>query len=141
MAYSAHVEVVKDRLLVRVPVPVELKPFHCLQDESPWVEELPGHVDVPLLPWVCDCGAIGCAGWALVGTTLRGFVLDGPDAGLVKWDLTARLDRLLVALESGSEAGVEFVRAAERGDRSKGQERVKAMRRDLAWFVSRLPKS
>ena len=138
MAYSAHVEVVKDGFLVRVPVPVELKPFHCLRDDSPWVEELPGHVDVPLLPWVCDCGATGYAGWALVGTTLRGFVLDGPDAGLVQADLTARLDRYLLALESGSEAGVEFGRAAERGDRSESQERAQAIVRGM---LDRLPKS
>ena len=140
MAYSAHVEVVKDGLLVRrVPMmrDVYRAPAH-LRDDSPWVEELPGHVDVPLLPWVTDTGATGYAGWALVGTTLRGFVLDGPDAGLVKWDLTARLDRLLVALESGSEAGVDFVRAAERGDRSEGEARAQAIARGV---LARLPKS
>ena len=138
MAYSAHVEVVKDGLLVRVSVPVEIKPIQHLRDDSPWVEELPGHVDVPLLPWVTDTGAIGWAGWALVGTTLRGFVLDGHDAGLVKWDLTARLDRLLLALESGSEAGAEYVRAAERGDRSEGEKRALAIVRGM---LARLPKS
>lgn len=131
MAYSAHVEVVKDGFLVRVPVPVKIGPLHHLRDDSPWAEELPGHVDVPLLPWACDCGATGCAGWALVGSTLRGFVLDGPDAGLVKADLTARLDWLLVALESGGRAGVEFVRAAERGDRADGESRALAIVQDM----------
>lgn len=139
MAYSAHVEVVKDGLLVRVPMmrDVYRAPAH-LRDDSPWVEELPGHVDVPLLPWVTDTGATGYAGWALVGTTLRGFVLDRPNAGLVKWDLTARLDRLLVALESGSEAGVEYVRAAERGDRSEGEKRAQAIAQGM---LARLTKS
>ncbi len=47
-------------------------------------------------------------------------------------------DRLLVALESGSEAGVDFVRAAERGDRSEGEKRAQAIVRGV---LARLSKS
>lgn len=133
MAYSAQVEMVHSGSTVaRVPMVREVyaTPIH-LRDDSPWVEEQPHHVDVPLLPWVTDAGAMGYAGWALVGETLRGFVRESPDAGLVKLDLTARLDRLLVALEVGGEAGVEFVRAAERGDRADGEARLQAMAREM----------
>lgn len=131
MVYSAQVEMVHSGSTVaQVPMVREVyaTPVH-LRDDSPWIEEQPHHVDIPLLPWVTDAGAMGYAGWALVGDTLRGFVRESPDAGLVKLDLTARLDRLLLALESGSEAGVEFVLAAERGDRADGETRLRLMER------------
>lgn len=140
MAYSVLVDIVQGGSTVwRVPIPPTVTRAWITHDDedAPWVQDRPLHVDVPLLPWVTDEGAAGYAGWALVGTTLCGFVSDGPDAELVKWDLTARLDRLLVALESGTEAGMRFVRAAERGDRAEGEARLQAMVRGM---LAQLPK-
>lgn len=125
------------RTVVRVPL-VDLPRLNPVFDEAEPVEFNTTVVDVPIHPWVTDAGTTGYAGWALVGTTLRGFVLDGPGARLVQADLTARLDRLLVALKSGGEAGVDFVRAAERGDRSEGEKRAKAIVRGM---LARMSKS
>lgn len=141
--YTATVELVpRDRTVVRLPVMERLAVRPLLDIEEP-ADLTATVVDVPLYPWVCENGAHGYAGWALVGEALRGFVREGDDAGLVRFDLAARLDLLLWQLQHSGQHGLEIVRDMEKADQERGKRRLdeagKAMltyMRDLVWTGS-----
>ncbi len=121
--YSVTVEMVpRDRTVVRVPRPLVLKVSPVFNDQPVTLDMTA--VDVQLYPWDCESGAYGYAGWALVGDTLRGFVMDGPDAGLVRFDLAAKLDLLLWQLQYRGRHGLEIVAATEKADQERGKRRL-----------------
>lgn len=121
--YTYTVELVpRERTVVRVPRPHVLK-LSPVSDDQPFTLDRED-IDVQLYPWVCENGAQGYAGWALVGNALLGFVQDGPDAGLVRLDLTAKLDLLLWQLQHRGRHGLEIVRDMEKADQERGQRRL-----------------
>lgn len=139
MPYTLSVEIVPDwHHVVRLPVPAKpLAVTNWQEDGQPNLAAIASTttVDIPLLPYVCASGVEGYAGWALVGTTLRGFVREGPTAEMVAHDLRARLDYILVGLEQHGQAGLDYARVSERADRERGlarqQERTLSLLAEL----------
>lgn len=71
------------RAFVQMPPPV--LPMHWLAigpDKKPTLDL--NHIRIDLLPVEPLEGILGWAGWALVGQSLLGFVMDGPDASWIE---------------------------------------------------------
>lgn len=140
MPYTVSVQIVPNHWRVaRVFKPVKFLDHAISPGTRLALNDLAVWVEVPLLPYVCASGVDGCAGWALVGERLVGFVRNGDLAEMVQHDLRARLDLLLVGLEQHGQAGLDHVREVERSDREQGQRLLEQMGlRALATVVHRV---
>lgn len=109
------------RTFVQVPPPAPpLRWLAIGPDEKPALDL--SHVQIDLFPVEPLEGIRGWAGWALVGQSLLGFVMDGPDASWIERWLTVRLVLALAYLEDGK---VEVVKQMQAQDVREGMERLR----------------